>query len=225
MRWQEERVTEGSRAVALVAALLRAVERDAEELDEESVFVSPDPLERPWEQEYCVSGAEWVEDASEELEDLGIEVTVKRCGRGGRRIRELYEALPLLPPRLDRALLKSLARETSRSGVEFMVIYSAGGAAYLLEGEKYEVVVPQLSVPGAVHTHPEGHCGLSRRDVESALYALADLSFFEASATPSCYFYLSRSGFLSVDDFASLLNREAIEPMRLQSARVERVFY
>ena len=225
MKRQEERITEGSRAVALVSALLRAVERDAEELDIESIWISPDPLERPWEREFCVSGAECLEESSEELEDVGVEITVRQCGKGGRKIKDLYESLPLLPVKLDGALLKSLARETSQSGVEFMVIYSAGGAAFVLEGEKYEVIVPQLSVPGIVHTHPEGHCGLSRRDVESALYALADLSFFEASATPSCYFYLSRLGFLNVDDFANLLNKEALEPLRLPSARLERVFY
>lgn len=227
MRWQRETVTEGSREIALISSLLRLVERDAEELDVDAVRVSPDPLEALVEGrlEFCVSGAEWLSEDSEELEGIGAEVVVRRCTGGGRRLRDLYAALPLIPPRRDGSLLKNLARRTSESGVEYIVFYSKDGRAYLLEGEEYQVIVPHIPMVGSVHTHPEDHCGLSRRDVESALYAMAELSFFEASATPSCYFYMARLGFMHVDDFAYLLNRELMEPVSLRSVLTAALLY
>lgn len=219
MKWQTAKRTRASAALALLAAVIRVIERDAEELDPRVVRLSPDPLVAAIGgegMELCASGVDW-ELGEEEVGDSVVRV--ERCeAAGGRRLSEIYEEIPLLVPRLDGEELRRLARITSEEGVEYMIIYANDGTAYMLEGDEYSVTVPSVPAVGRVHTHPEGSCGLSSRDARSAAYSLADLSLFEAAATESCYFYAARIGFLAVEEYAKLLNSGDItRPRRSQS--------
>lgn len=227
MKWQTAERTRASAAVATLAAVIRIIEREAEELDPSGVRLSPDPvaevLRGRESLELCASGIDW--ELGEESE--GAMVRVEKCEiEGGRRLSEIYEEIPLLIPMLDGREIKELASITTEEGIEYMIIYAHDGTAYMLEGDEYSVTVPSVPAVGRVHTHPEGSCGFSSRDARSAAYSLADLSLFEAAATESCYFYAARVGFLEVGEYARLLNSGDIaEPRRSKSLIISAVRY
>ncbi|MCE4600658.1 MAG: hypothetical protein F7C38_03745 [Desulfurococcales archaeon] len=150
----------------------------------------------------------------------------------GVRLGSLYEALPSLVLRTDASLYKKLAFETTRSGIEYMGIYTVNGLLAVFEGEHYRVTLPFVKSVASVHTHPEGSCLLSLKDVESGLDLLVEGGLFIAAVTTSCAFVMYRHGLVLEDDFfrvkEALLKargRGSLDSLRLDSIRFYSVAY
>lgn len=233
MRSQRMTVTRGSRVLAILGSIIRFVELDAEELNVDDVMVcfpsNPNSYLDLMEEviEVRVTGAPWVEDGEINLDNVDVRISVKRGVRSGYclTLRDLYVELPKITIVSDLAVLKPLSYATSRTGVEYMVLYREEGYAILLEGERLHVTIPYLESLGVVHTHPEGSCAFSEADIRSATYTLSDLALFEAIVTPTCSLYIARIGFLDEHDFEKLLNHRGVisEPLRLNTIMIERI--
>ena len=144
-------------------------------------------------------------DFTEETIEVGdtrisIRLVPGRVARG-RALAALYRALPVKVASLDSSLIRRLAWETSRSGVEYLLIYLSSGSVAVLEGEAYNISVPFVESVGQIHTHPQGACGLSKADVVSGLSGLVEGAIFEAAATIDCIVYMVRRGLVSEDDY------------------------
>jgi len=233
LKRQFQRVTEASYILGVYYAVVEFVEVEA--LDDYDV--SPDEclvderLLDPWPGhwrdpiEIVVPGSG---GHSFEREVGGRRVEFRVSGEGsGASYRALLARAPSIPFERDGSLIRGLAEETSRSGVEYIMLYDSRGTLLVLEGGYLRVTIPFVKVVGSVHTHPEGSCGLSRKDVESGLDLLAEGGVFEASATPSCYFYMARTGGLSEEDYVRVksMRGDVLEPLRLETIVFERGYY
>jgi|GEM_PF-752929 hypothetical protein len=235
MKFQRRGVSEGSRVLAILGSIVRVVELDAVELDVDRVtlsFGSPgEPslsfLLEEDNVDVFVSGAPWLEERRLEFKDIGVSVRVVPSNTllRGFKLRSIYEVLPKLVISLDLGMLRELSLITTRSGIEFIALYMEDGSLVVLEGDRHRVTIPSLEALAAVHTHPDGGCGLSEADVRTAAYALADLELFEAIVTPSCTFYIARIGFLGESDFEVLLNNRGgmVDPVELDTVRAGRM--
>jgi len=234
VKFQRRVVSRGSRVLAILGSIVRVVEFDAVELDVDRVTLSfgyPRKSDLSFllegdTVEAFIGGAPWFEGRELELEDIGVSVYVKPSNTlsEGLRFRFIYEVLPKLVISLDLDMLRELALITTRGGVEFIALYMEGGSLLVLEGDRYKVTIPSLEALAAIHTHPDGGCGLSEADVKSAAHALADLALFEAVVTPSCAFYIARIGFLDEPDFELLLNNSGgmVNPVELATVKAGR---
>ncbi len=150
----------------------------------------------------------------------------------GVSLSSLYEAVPGIVLRADSIEFKQLAFETTRSGIEYMGLYLDDGRVAFFEGEFLRVSLPFVKATGSIHTHPEGSCMLSLKDLESGLDLLVEGGLFEAVATSSCAFVMYRLGFVSEDDFFRV--KEALlkargrglrEPLKLESIKFYSLAY
>lgn len=217
MKRQWLRETRGSLLLAAYSSIIAVVERMADESGASPLdyTVQEELLDPSWVMERVESGDLTVkfsprggsEGVEEEAEIGGRRVTVRLDadpGLAGTPISRLYESAPVAVLRSDSAEIKALAHETTRSGVEYMVIYLGDGRAAFLEGEAYRVSLPFVEAAGCIHTHPEGSCGLSAKDVESGLDLLVEGGLFEAAATMTCAFAMYRVGFVVEDDYVAV---------------------
>ncbi len=165
------------------------------------------------------------------LESTGVKVRViaKDWGSPYYSFTDLYRILVMLPLRRDHDLIRKFALETSKTGVEYMILYTDKGYAVILEGELYMVRIPFIKVATAYHTHPEGACNLSWKDLESSLDLMVEGGVGEGAATTSCAAVAYRVGFLSEHDYITLreaiVKKKPVDPGKLESVRLERVTY
>ncbi len=117
---------------------------------------------------------------------------------------DLYEGVPHIVLREDSTIWKKLAFETTMSGIEYMGIYLDDGRVLFVEGEVFRVKLPFIRALASIHTHPEPHCLLSLKDVESGLDLLVEGGLFEAAATQSCAHIMYRIGLVNEDDYIAL---------------------
>ncbi len=226
MKWQEVRETRGSAYAALLYAVLTTIEETAE--TEEALWGSRvpglllDPVSALSEVrlssriEVYVPGT----SGSRVVEVGGTAVTLRfvepRSGYVG--VDALYSTAYRATLMLDRDLVARLAGETTETGVEYMLLYAEDGSVLVLEGERYRVRIPRVKVVMAYHTHPEGHCGLSAKDVESALDLLTEGGLASGSATPTCAAVLYRHGLVDEDEYVALRGGKQVEGRTIRAA-------
>lgn len=220
-----ERTTRASIALAVAHSIVRAVESNVEEPDYEAIRVRiPFDISRAIEAE--VLDVEVYIPGILELRESytlsnGLLVNVASGDAfNGVKLKDLMRRLPAIAWKLDGPEIASLASETSRSGVEYMVIYFYDGISLWLEGDVHRVTLPGIkNAVGAIHTHPEGSCALSRADVLSSLDLMIEGGIFEGAATEKCMFYIVRFSLLTENDYIKLLNvKDGLwEPETLES--------
>ena len=213
MKWQEVRVTRGSTYIALVYAVIKFIEGLAETEDELWHSRVPAYLLDP------VNGAQkafdlgvvkvYVPGVGHEADTVSVrgkELTLEVEGDEGGLVDlgHLYSTAYKVAIGLDRDLAVRLAGETTLSGIEYMLIYDEDGSLTLLEGERLKVRIPRVKAVMTLHTHPEGHCGLSNKDVASALDLLTEGGLASGSVTPSCAAVLYRYGLVDEDEYMAV---------------------
>ncbi len=164
-----------------------------------------------------------------ELEDIHTKITVvnSEYTYTGFPYYEAFRKAATVALTFDRELIRGMADRTTRSGIEYIIMYTNRGSLLRLEGEYLRVRLPFVRIAGSIHTHPEGSCGLSRADVESGLDLLSEGGFFEASATLSCAFLMYRRGLVSEDAYISVksMKSNVIKPLNLGSIIFEPLLY
>lgn len=224
-QWIEK--TRGSRLAAAYYAVVTAIEDEALESEEDPVGVEVDErlLDPDWVALQLESGRLTVRASVAErlvIEAAGAEIIVEPDpGLWGVPLESLYRLVPRAVLSSDSSLLKRLAYRTAVDGIEYLVLYPEAGEALVLEGEYLRVSVPFARVAASVHTHPEGPCGLSDKDVESALDLLAEGGLFEAAVTTSCAALVYRVGPVQEDDYIAV--KEALLKKRLDDDRLRRL--
>ena len=209
--------TPGAESIAVLWGILTGVEDIAEELGiplgsitvswrlEEEIRERPRSLLRSGATVYSTRVDRGVE---REVEVLGSSLRVTlEPGFGDLELESLYMLAPQLVA-LDSSIIREHALETTRSGIEYLMIYLGSGEVAVFEGEAYRVRLPFVPSSASLHTHPEGSCGLSAQDVQSGLDLLVEGGLFEAAATPSCIAFMARMGLVSEEDYIAI--REAI---------------
>lgn len=196
--------TDGALVAAVVFSVVRVFEESLDDPDPWATYTDLELDPGRWGDVIDVrlwGGAGGV-GGEVEIEDRGVVVRVSE-GRGlkGRPLASLYSSLAYRVAALDSGLIRELAWETSRTGVEYILIYLPTGSVAVLEGEVLRVDIPFVESVGQIHTHPSGACALSRADVESGLDSLAEGAIFEAVATDDCIFYMARVGLVGEDDY------------------------
>ena len=227
MRWQQVRATPGSRYLAIVGRVIGVIEDydvDPASVGVPSWLASGDALRR-------LGGGEVVVELSglapEGAADLAEEVAgdvrlVMRWGSHGPSVSAaaLYEAAPLVVLRSDSSVLRELAARTTDTGIEFMVEYMDDGTAAFFEGERYSVRLPFIRSLAALHTHPEGACGLSKKDVDSAVQLLTEGGLFSGAVTETCAYVVYRLGPVLEDDYIAVKSGKGWEGLRSVKTRV-----
>jgi len=208
---QSETRTAGSLYASLVSAVLSFIEDNVEEEGQlwgskvPAYLLSPSDalreLERRPSIELVIPGSR----ASEELSIAGksLRLLSGQLSSDHVGVERLYLAAPRSVLRLDRHLLARYAQETTETGVEFMFIYANTGDLLVLEGERYRVSIPRVRASMIFHTHPEGACGLSGKDIESALDLLTEGGLASGSVTKSCAALVYRVGVVNEDEYLS----------------------
>ncbi|MGC9072053.1 MAG: hypothetical protein ACP5HK_05100 [Acidilobus sp.] len=229
MKRQEVKVTEGSIYAALSHAVLSLIEDLAEgEQDIRASSISP-VLLSPAIAVTTVKRHESIEvyipssvGASEELEiaDHRVRITITGPKDYFVHALRLYETSFKNVLTVDRGLYLRLGLETTETGVEFMLLYTSDGHLLTLEGERYRVRIPRVKVAMAFHTHPEGHCGLSKQDLESAVDLLTEGGLASGSVTPSCAAVVYRLGMVNEDDYLSFKAGKGVEGRTIRVATV-----
>ncbi len=230
---QFERTTYGSLYAAMIGAILNVVEGYYESGQLLSALV--DVQDERGALEALRSGNEvrvrayapWLKGVEEEATIGSSRVIVSgvsqaEIGHGGKSLQSLYLEAPQKTIYYDRDLLKGLASETSQSLVEFMIIYTDYGSAVIIEGERLRVSVPEVRSIAVLHTHPEPHCVLSRKDVESGLELMMVRGLFMGAVTVSCANVMLRVGLLEEED---LLKIKSGELGSLKSVRFSSLLY
>ena len=214
--------TRAAESIAVLWGILTATEDMAEDLG-----VPLDSITASWRLE------EEIRDKPREIVRSGATLYSTRIDRSVERTVEVLEgslrvtlepgfgdlgleSLYLLAPRLsslDSPLIRGHALETTRNGIEYLMIYLGSGEVAVFEGEAYRVRLPFVPSSASLHTHPEGSCGLSTQDIQSGLDLLVEGGLFEAAATPSCIVFMARIGLVSEEDYIAI--REAIVRRRI----------
>ncbi|MEB3774676.1 MAG: hypothetical protein GSR86_07120 [Desulfurococcales archaeon] len=236
MKYQEASVTPGSRYLAVLYRLVDVLEtRLAEYYDPREVLVDETSvsLENVMRGDrvrliiYNI-GEEGVIDEYQ-LKDAGTSIVIEARGTSytGIGYEDLLEIISRAPFRLDKDLIRSLAINTSRSGIEYMLLYTESGLNLRLEGEHLRVRIPFVKTIASIHTHPEGACGLSKADLASGLDLLVEGGVLEASATPTCGFLMYRRGFIDEDDYIAVKTwrGEVLRDVALKSIVFKRIYY
>ncbi len=224
-QWVEQ--TPGSRLAAAYYALVTAIEDEALDrgVDPARVEVDERILDPSWVMHQLETGRLAIRAAVAEriiVEAAGAEIVVEPDpGVWGVPLESLYRLAPRAVLSGDSSLLKRLAYRTAVDGIEYLVLYPESGEALVLEGEYLRVSVPFARVAASIHTHPEGPCGLSSKDVESALDLLAEGGLFEAAVTTSCAALVYRVGPVQEDDY--IIVREALLRRRLDDDKLRRL--
>ncbi|MFP3231139.1 MAG: hypothetical protein RXR70_00670 [Acidilobus sp.] len=206
MKEQWLTTTDGSLLLGLASLIIDVVESNCE--DPLTAMVTSEVLDENHLKEGMKRGLLEVhlKPARVEPKELvyrGVKVFFTEGREGLIAIRELYERLPIKVLSLDYfSLYSRLAKRTAESGVEYMIVYTEDGEALVFEGEKFRASLPGVrSVPALVHTHPAGHCGLSRKDVESGLELMMDRGLMVAAVTEdACAAIMYRVGLLDEED-------------------------
>ncbi len=160
---------------------------------------------------------------------IKVRVVAKDWGTPYYSLPDLYRHLVMLPLRKDHDVIRRLAFETSKTGIEYIVLYTDKGYAAILEGELYMVRIPFVKVAVAYHTHPEGACDLSWKDLESSLDLMVEGGVGEGAATISCAAIVYRVEFLGERDYMllreAIVKKRPVNPGELETVRLERVTY
>ena len=236
MKMQMLKVTRGSLKAALLAAILSVVEDSYEEdveLGEVTVPYWPleaDPRSLGSLVEVTVGypGREGLlGERTVEAGGFTVRVVSKSDYLGDLSIVDYYRHVAVDPLRDDARDLRSLAVETTRTGIEYMALYLHDGRMLLLEGEMLRVRIPFIEAAAVYHTHPEGGCGFSAKDVESALDLMVAGGVGEAAVTPKCAIVMYRRGFVLEEDYVGLRKwlRRPGRPPSLRSVAVEMITY
>ncbi|WP_460123670.1 hypothetical protein [Stetteria hydrogenophila] len=165
------------------------------------------------------------------LEPLGVTVRVVAGERGAPEysLVDLYRAIAMQPLQGDGEVIRRLALETARTGVEYALIYTSQGYAAILEGDVYRVRLPFIKAAVLYHTHPEGACSLSYKDLESSLDLMVEGGVGGGAATTSCAAVAYRVGFVVEDDYIkireAIVRKKQVNPGELRTVRLERVSY
>jgi len=221
IRRQEIKETVASRLVAAAYAALRALEDSWDESW---------PLEEALVDWSSVSGrnvrvwAPWLPPGWR-VERQGFTVTADESLREPVGAASAYRATILTPLRLDSGLIRSLALETTGSGTEFILLYLETGEVAVLEGERYRVRIPMVDSAVVIHTHPEGACDFSEKDLESALDLFIEGGVGESAATPSCAAIAYRVGLLLEDDLVKAKRYGLASIPGLRSVSYEKIAY
>ncbi|MGC9209847.1 MAG: hypothetical protein ACP5FT_01050 [Acidilobus sp.] len=220
MKRQQLVTTGGSIYAALSYAVIRFIE-DMVETEEElkgakvpAYLLSPrDAINRITSEGEVEIYIPMVTEAERVITIAGHEVrlSVVKSPSGLVSALALYESSFRGVIMLDRELYKRLAQETTETGTEFMLIYSPEGSLASVEGERYRVRVPRVRASMTFHTHPEGHCGLSEQDLESAVDLLTEGGLASGSVTPSCASVMYRYGMVDVDDYVAFKEGRRVE--------------
>lgn len=238
MKRQLSTVTNGSFALGVYYSIVNYLEIEAPDkyevypdecLVDESIVAGldqGDPLALSRKRFYLVVPGAPGEVFEKSIGDRRVEFVVYGEGSGAS-YSELLAKAPKIPLIFDNSLIRELAAETSRTGIEHILLYAGSGHLFVLEGGYLRVSIPFVPVTGSVHTHPEGSCGLSYKDVEAGLDLLAEGGLFEAAATPTCYFYMARLRSVSEGDYvkAKMMRGDILEPLRLETIVFDRVYY
>ena len=236
MKMQMLKVTRGSLRAALLAAVLNVVEDVYEEdveLGEVTVPYWPieaDPRGLGPLVEVTVGypGREGLlGERTVEAGGFTVRVVSKPDYLGDLSILDYYRHVAVDPLREDARDLRGLAAETARTSVEYMAVYLYDGRVLLLEGETLRVRIPFIEAAAVYHTHPEGGCGFSAKDVESALDLMVAGGVGEAAVTTKCAIVMYRRGFVLEEDYIELRKwlRKPGRPPSLRSIAVEMVTY
>lgn len=227
MKWQEVRVTRGSTYIALAYAVIKFIEGIAE--TEEELWQSKvpayllDPVNGTREAfgsgvvKVYVPG---VGHESDTVSVAGRRLTLEVDGseRGLVDVGHLYSSAYRGAIGLDRDLAVGLAGETTLSGIEYMLIYDEEGGLTLLEGERLRVRIPRVRAVMTLHTHPEGHCGMSDKDVASAIDLLTEGGLASGSVTPSCAAVLYRYGLVDEEEYVAFRSGKLEEGRTIRAA-------
>ncbi len=235
MKYQEEIVSDATIYAAAVFKLIEYIETtvaeyyDIDEVTVDDGDLDPDNMARGGVATIRLYNVP--EELTREIEigDTGLTIRVEARGPayGGVSYRTLFSIFPRTLLRLDRHRIRELSLQTSRSGIEYIILYTDRGIGLILEGEYLRVSIPFVKVAASIHTHPEGSCGLSRHDIQSGLDLLVEGGIMEAAATPSCAFVMRREGAVSEDDYVNvkLMRGPIFKDNRLGSIVFERVYY
>lgn len=218
MKGQWIKATRGSLLLAAYYSVIDAIERMAGEEDVSPLeySVQEELLDPSWVLDRIDTGGLVVKVSSRRASLRNIEEEASLAGRRlvirlvpdqdlwGVSLASLYEVVPGNVLRADSIELKQLAFRTTRNGIEYIGLYLEDGRVAFFEGEFLRVSLPFVKAVGTVHTHPEGSCMLSLKDLESGLDLLVEGGLFEAVATPSCVFLMYRLGYVLEDDFFNL---------------------
>ncbi|MCE4613227.1 MAG: hypothetical protein F7C07_05280 [Desulfurococcales archaeon] len=238
MKRQLSSVTKASYILGVYYAVIDYIEVEAPDryeaypdecLVDEDLVTGLDPWNPPVlakDRFYLVVPGSSEEVFEKQVGDRLVEFVVSSEGSGAS-YEELLAKAPRIPFTFDGSLIKELAAETSRTGIEYIFLYSSDGYLFVLEGGYLRVNIPFVRVVGSVHTHPEGSCGLSSKDVESGLDLLSEGGLFEAAATPACYFYMARTRSVSEEDYvkARMIRGDILEPLRLETIVFDKGYY
>ncbi len=227
MKWQEVRVTRGSTYAALAYSVITLIEGLVE--TEEELWGSRVPaylldpyaaLRDALEAQRVIVYVPGRERHMESITLAGRSLTLEVSGRGSDLIEvgRLYSAAYRATIALDRDLAVWLAKETTGSGIEYMLVYDDHGSVTLLEGERLRVRIPRVKAVMALHTHPEGHCGLSDKDVASAIDLLTEGGLASGSVTPTCAAVLYRYGMVDEDEYVAVKSGKGIQGRTIRAA-------
>lgn len=224
MKEQWSEATRGSRLAAVYYTIIDAIEEIALEEGEDPKLIIVDErlLDASWLQAQLEYGDIRIRASVNrklELEALGSRIVIEPDpGVWGVALESVYRLVPRIVISSDSYLLKRLAGRTTSTGIEYLILYPAEGEAIILEGEYFRVSVPFARVVASIHTHPEGPCGLSLKDVESALDLLAEGGLFEAAVTTSCAATIYRLGPVMEDDYIAV--REVIVSKKIDYSKI-----
>jgi len=214
LRFQEAIVTNGSIYMAVMYHIVSTIEtRIPEEIHIDEVVVDEralDPDNVTGSRSMAVRlyniGVESRLVETINLKDAGVTLEIYFEGPAyyGIPYRDIFNIIYDKVFKLDSTLLRRLAFETTKTGIEYILLYTDTGLVAVLEGEPLRVRIPFIKTAASIHTHPEGGCGLSKADIQSGLDLLVEGGLIEAAVTPSCGFVMYRRGLVNEDDYIKM---------------------
>ncbi len=231
-KYQDLKVTEASLIISLLYKLVTILEDtydDAYDLFDASININDiTPLGMITKKREIKIGVNtpWdFEDVEEEIGNKKLRIVKERYVRSHVSIKKIYNLIPLIPYKYDINIIKELARKTTSTGIEYLLLYDESSNLTILEGELFRVRLPFVKVIYSMHTHPLGHCGLSQPDVNSGLDLLSEGGISSSASTENCAAIMHRIGLVLEDDYIKIKSSKGEVSGNLTSIKFSKIIY
>jgi len=164
------------------------------------------------------------EDYFAEIDGKKISIKKDPTIKDYTSIKDVYNFIPYIPFKTELDLIKSFAKKTSLTNIEFLFLYDNNGYLSILEGELLKVKIPFIRVIFNMHTHPEGHCGFSVPDINSGVDLLSEGGLATSVITESCAIVMYRQGLITENDYIKIKSKK-YENVIFDSIKFTKIFY
>ncbi|MGB9831872.1 MAG: hypothetical protein ACPLSP_07360, partial [Fervidicoccus fontis] len=157
---------------------------------------------------YSESSDSYLEDYVAQNYSENIKILSEPPDSGSLPLESSYSEYLNMVLRELADLLIQVVKRTDSIDTEHALFLTKEGDLIVLEGERQKVVLPELKTCLFLHTHPNGVCLPSKRDIQSASSFFMNGGILFLILSSRCFFSMYRSSLINENDVYALKRLE-----------------